>query len=110
MRDKIALNPFSSHFALRKPLQKYGRFKKMGLPQRYRLFFRAFVDQKVIIMLWLGFPCRLKPFVCQLGRQKLMIDDGIKYTCKYNYGYPYSRLGLVARTLHLVDFDGCLGS
>jgi toxin YhaV len=56
IRDKIALDPFASHFALRKPLQIYGRLKKMGLPQRYRLFFRAFADQKVIIMLWLGFP------------------------------------------------------
>jgi toxin YhaV len=56
IRDKIATDPFASHFALRKPLQKYGRLKKMGLPQRYRLFFRAFADQKVIIILWLGFP------------------------------------------------------
>jgi toxin YhaV len=56
IRDKIALDPFASHFALRKPLQKYGRLKKMGLPQRYRLFFRAFDEQKVIIILWLGFP------------------------------------------------------
>jgi toxin YhaV len=56
MRDKVALDPFASHFALRKPLQKYGRLKKMGLPQRYRLFFRAFDDQKVIVILWLGFP------------------------------------------------------
>jgi toxin YhaV len=56
IRDKIPLDPFASHFALRKPLQKYGRLKKMGLPQRYRLFFRAFPDQKVIIILWLGFP------------------------------------------------------
>jgi toxin YhaV len=31
-------------------------FKKMGLPQRYRLFFRAFADQRIIIILWLGFP------------------------------------------------------
>jgi toxin YhaV len=58
IREKIALDPFASHFALRKPLQKYGRLKKMGLPQRYRLFFRAFDDQKVIIILWLGFPRR----------------------------------------------------
>jgi toxin YhaV len=28
----------------------------MGLPQRYRLFFRAFAERKVIIVLWLGFP------------------------------------------------------
>jgi toxin YhaV len=56
MREKISLDPFASHFALRKPLHKYGRLKKMGLPQRYRLFFRAFADQKVIVILWLGFP------------------------------------------------------
>lgn len=56
IRDKISADPFASHFALRKPLQKYGRLKKMGLPQRYRLFYRAFADQKVIIVLWLGFP------------------------------------------------------
>jgi toxin YhaV len=55
IRSKISIDPFASHFALRKPLQKYGRLKKMGLPQRYRLFFRAFVEQEVII-LWLGFP------------------------------------------------------
>ena len=56
IRNKISLDPFASHFALRKPLQNYGRLKKMGLPQRYRLFFRAFSAQKVIIILWLGFP------------------------------------------------------
>jgi toxin YhaV len=56
IRDKIAVDPFASCFALRKPLHKYGRLKKMGLPQRYRLFFRTFADQNVIIILWLGFP------------------------------------------------------
>jgi toxin YhaV len=56
IRDKIAADPFATHFALRKPLNKYGRLKKMGLPQRYRLFFRAFADRRVIIILWLGFP------------------------------------------------------
>jgi toxin YhaV len=56
IRDKIALDPFASHFALRKPLDRYGRLKKMGLPQRYRLFFRAFAERRVIIILWLGFP------------------------------------------------------
>jgi toxin YhaV len=56
IRDKISLDPFASHFSLRKPLQQYGRLKKMGLPQRYRLFFRAFAEQKVIIILWLSFP------------------------------------------------------
>jgi toxin YhaV len=56
IRDKISLDPFASHFALRKPLDRYGRLKKMGLPQRYRLFFRAFAERRVIIVLWLGFP------------------------------------------------------
>jgi toxin YhaV len=56
IRDKISIDPFTSHFSLRKPLQQYGRLKKMGLPQRYRLFFRAFATRKVIIILWLGFP------------------------------------------------------
>jgi toxin YhaV len=56
IREKISIDPFASHFSLRKPLQQYGRLKKMGLPQRYRLFFRAFATRKVIIILWLGFP------------------------------------------------------
>jgi toxin YhaV len=56
IKEKIPQDPFASHFALKKPLQKYGRLKKMGLPQRYRLFFRAFKEQKVIIIFWLGFP------------------------------------------------------
>ena len=56
IRDKISLDPFAHYFSLRKPLQQYGRLKKMGLPQRYRLFFRAFAERRVIIILWLGFP------------------------------------------------------
>jgi toxin YhaV len=56
IREKISLDPFAHYFSLRKPLQQYGRLKKMGLPQRYRLFFRAFAERRVIIILWLGFP------------------------------------------------------
>ncbi len=56
IRNRISVNPFASHFSLRKPLHQYGRLKKMGLPQRYRLFFRAFAERQVIIILWLGFP------------------------------------------------------
>jgi toxin YhaV len=41
---------------LKKPLQKYSRMKKMGLPNRYRLFFKVFSEQQTIIILWLGFP------------------------------------------------------
>lgn len=56
IKEKISQGPFASHFALQKPLQKYSRLKKMGLPERYRLFFRAFKEPKIIIILWLGFP------------------------------------------------------
>lgn len=56
IKDKITMNPFASCFCLKKPLQKYGRLKKMGLPSRYRLFFRAFKEANTIIILWLGFP------------------------------------------------------
>ncbi|MFM2315232.1 MAG: hypothetical protein RLZZ04_4508 [Cyanobacteriota bacterium] len=56
VEEKIPNNPLASHFALRKPLDKYSRLKKMGLPNRYRLFFKVFPQQKVIIILWLGFP------------------------------------------------------
>ena len=56
IKEKIPQDPFAFHFALKKPLQKYSRLKKIGLPQRYRLFFRAFKEQKVIIIFWLGFP------------------------------------------------------
>ena len=56
IRDKISLDPFAHYFSLPKPLQQYGRLNKMGLPQRYRLFFRAFAERRVIMILWLGFP------------------------------------------------------
>ncbi|MDK2408147.1 type II toxin-antitoxin system YhaV family toxin [Anabaena sp. UHCC 0204] len=56
IKEKIPQDPFASHFVLQKPLQKYGRLKKMGLPERYRLFFRPFKEPKIIIILWLGFP------------------------------------------------------
>jgi toxin YhaV len=56
IKEKITQDPFASHFVLHKPLHRYGRLKKMGLPARYRLFFRAFKEQKIIIIIWLGFP------------------------------------------------------
>ena len=56
IEEKIPNEPLASYFALRKPLDKYSRLKKMGLPNRYRLFFKVFPQQKVIIILWLGFP------------------------------------------------------
>ena len=42
IESKIPSNPGANHFALTGALKRYGRVKKMGLPQRYRLFFRAF--------------------------------------------------------------------
>jgi toxin YhaV len=58
IKEKIPLDPFATHFALTGSLKKYGRVKKMGLPNRYRLFFRVFqtAEQKAIIILWLGYP------------------------------------------------------
>lgn len=58
IKEKIVLDPFASHFTLQGPLKKYGRLKKMGLPERYRLFFKAFEEkeEKVLVILWLGHP------------------------------------------------------
>ena len=56
IEEKIAQDPLARCFALKKPLDKYSRLKKMGLPSRYRLFFKVFPQQKTIIILWLGFP------------------------------------------------------
>jgi toxin YhaV len=58
IESKIPSDPFASHFALTGVLKKYSRMKKMGLPGRYRLFFRVFdtSDLKAIVILWLGYP------------------------------------------------------
>lgn len=57
IETKIPSDPLANHFALTGVLKRYGRVKKMGLPERYRLFFRAFdTPSKVIVILWLGFP------------------------------------------------------
>lgn len=58
IKEKIPEDPFASHFALQGSLQRYGRVKQMGLPNRYRLFFRALQtpDHKAIFILWLGYP------------------------------------------------------
>ena len=56
IEEKIAQDPLAKYFALKKPLDKYSRLKKMGLPSRDRLFFKVFPQQKTIIILWLGFP------------------------------------------------------
>ncbi|HEY9824693.1 MAG TPA: type II toxin-antitoxin system YhaV family toxin [Stenomitos sp.] len=58
IKEKIPADPYASHFALTGPLKKYGRVKKMSLPDRYRLFFRALKtpQQNAIFILWLGYP------------------------------------------------------
>lgn len=60
IKEKIPLNPHAKYFMLKKGLKKYRRVKKMGLPERYRLFFRAssVAGKKVIVILWLGYPRR----------------------------------------------------
>jgi toxin YhaV len=58
IKEKITLDPMAAHFSLTGPLWRYGRMKGMGLPPRYRLFFRAFKseERQVVIVLWLGYP------------------------------------------------------
>ena len=58
IKEKIVLDPLAAQFALTGSLKRYGRMKGMGLPHRYRLFFRAFAveDRQVLIVLWLGYP------------------------------------------------------
>ena len=58
IKERIAADPYASRFALTGPLRRYGRLKGLGLPDRYRLFFRPFEaeDRRLLLILWLGFP------------------------------------------------------
>jgi toxin YhaV len=58
IEEKIPSDPFAAHFALTGALKRYSRMKKMGLPGRYRLFFRVFdtSEMKAIVILWLEYP------------------------------------------------------
>ena len=58
VKERIPEDPYSELFALQGPLRRYGRVKRLGLPDRYRLFFRPFEAEgrKVLLILWLGFP------------------------------------------------------
>jgi toxin YhaV len=58
IKERIAADPYASRFALRGPLRRYGRLKGLGLPDRYRLFYRPFEAEgrRVLLILWLGFP------------------------------------------------------
>lgn len=56
IKERIAADPYAARFALTGPLRRYGRLKGLGLPDRYRLFFRVFEanGRKVSLILWLG--------------------------------------------------------
>jgi toxin YhaV len=58
IKEQIAADPYASRFALTGPLRRYGRLKGLGLPDRYRLFFRPFEAEgrRLLLILWLGFP------------------------------------------------------
>ncbi|MBE9059893.1 type II toxin-antitoxin system YhaV family toxin [cf. Phormidesmis sp. LEGE 11477] len=58
IKEGIPTDPLASRFALTGPLKQYSRVKKMGMPNRYRLFFKVFqaAEQKSIFILWLGYP------------------------------------------------------
>ena len=46
IEEKIPQNPLASYFALKRPLQKYSRLKKMGLPQIAIGFFLKYFPNK----------------------------------------------------------------
>lgn len=58
IKEIVPADPLASRFALTGPLKHYKRVKKMGIPNRYRLFFKTFQapKQKSIFFLWLGYP------------------------------------------------------
>lgn len=58
IRERIPADPLASRFALSGSLKRYSRVKKMGIPNRYRLFFKVFQvpEKKAIFILWLGYP------------------------------------------------------
>jgi toxin YhaV len=58
IKEHIAADPYANRFALSGPLRRYGRLKGLGLPDRYRLFFRPFEadGRRLLLILWLGFP------------------------------------------------------
>lgn len=58
IKELIPAEPLAAKFALTGQLKNYRRVKKLGLPNRYRLFFKVFQapEQKSIFILWLGYP------------------------------------------------------
>ena len=58
LEDRIPSDPLASRFSLRDDLKSFSRVKHLGLPSRYRLFFKVFPDTQRIVILWLGHPRR----------------------------------------------------
>jgi toxin YhaV len=58
IKKHIAADPDASSFALSGPLRRYSRLKGLGLPDRYRLFYRPFEakGQRLLLIPWRGFP------------------------------------------------------
>ena len=58
IKERIAADPSASRFDVTGPLRRYGRLMGLGLPDRYRLFFRPFEAEgrRLLLILWLGFP------------------------------------------------------
>ena len=56
----IPADPDASEFRLRKPLAKFRRAKKHGLPDRYRLFWVSSSHLHIVIVLWLNDPSTLR--------------------------------------------------
>jgi toxin YhaV len=56
IKESIPNDPFIKDFELRNELSDYKRVKWTGIFERYRLFFRVEIEQKLIVILWLGYP------------------------------------------------------
>jgi toxin YhaV len=56
LENVIPADPLAPYFSLQGDLKAFSRVKKKGLPDRYRLFFKVFPEEKRIVILWLGYP------------------------------------------------------
>jgi toxin YhaV len=56
IEKSIPEDPFNLDFTLKDDLEGFCRLKRKGLDKRYRLFFKAFAQEKTIFIMWLGYP------------------------------------------------------
>ncbi|MBE9044802.1 type II toxin-antitoxin system YhaV family toxin [Pleurocapsales cyanobacterium LEGE 10410] len=105
IEEKIPTDPLASYFALRKPLDKYSRLKKMGLPSRYRLFFKVFIQQKVIIILWLGFPRKDERPRVAVRRKGTREEEGDKKDCYRVFAKMVKKGQFPLSLKDLIDLD-----